>query len=133
MGFLISHCSSRALPMFLRAPPAALATNRRLSHATPAPKPIAPPSRPNANTLPRDLRPDPGQLPSTPRHAPSAAGLSALRTDSLRKGARDSPLRNSSPPERAPLSPELTSFSPYSAFDFDHSRKSIGDPRRTRL
>ena len=42
-GVPLSQCSSRARPMLRKAPRATLAAKQRLSHATPAPKPIAPP------------------------------------------------------------------------------------------
>jgi hypothetical protein len=48
----------------------------------PAQNPSAAPANPNANILPNDLCLFPGQLDSTPMHAPMAAGFMAFRTDS---------------------------------------------------
>jgi len=111
--------------MYRNPPLTTLAASRRSFQAMPAPKPIAPPSKPNANTLPIDLSRLPGHALKIPMQTPRAAGFNALCMDSLRNGVRCLPLRNASRPERAPSRPEITSFRPCRTSDLVHSRRSI--------
>src|SRR5579864_3970424 len=125
MGCFSSQCSSRTLSIFFRALLAALVAKKRPSQIKPAPKPIKPPSKPDANICAADRCRLPGQLVSKPTHAPSTAGGKAFSNDSRKNGVRGLPFKNASRPERTPSSPEFRTLRPYSTSDLDHSDKSM--------
>lgn len=97
----------------------ARAVRCRLSQATPRPKPIAPPIKLNARSRPTDLFRFAAK-PKAPMHVPIAAGVNALRTESLRYGVRGFPFKNASRPERVPSSPASRTFRPYLTSDSTH-------------
>ena len=111
--------------MLFIAADATLAAKWRFAQATPPAKPQAPPSKPNINERAGVLCRLYEEPLKRPMHVPSIAGTNASRNDSPRKESRDLPLRNASRPERAPSSPELTTFLPCSIFDFDQVASAI--------